>query len=99
MLFSHADKVAHAVIFGGLAALTAWGLYRVLSHWPLSRVLLLAVLFTTIYGAIDEAHQWFVPGRQSDVLDLCADLLGASVAAWWLSYPLGRRLLGVAADR
>ncbi len=32
------------------------------------------------YGATDELHQWFVPGRFSAVDDLVADALGAGAA-------------------
>jgi VanZ family protein len=36
------------------------------------------VLLTTLYGAFDEIHQWFTPGRSPDVHDLLADFLGAT---------------------
>jgi VanZ family protein len=37
------------------------------------------VLLVIVYGASDEFHQYFVPGRQADVFDLMADSLGAVV--------------------
>jgi hypothetical protein len=39
-----------------------------------------ALLLATLYGASDEFHQWFVPGRSPDRLDVLADSLGAAVA-------------------
>jgi VanZ family protein len=39
-----------------------------------------------VYGASDEFHQRFVPGRTADVLDWLADSLGACafvIVPWW----------------
>jgi VanZ family protein len=41
----------------------------------------LAVLMTAVYGALDEWHQSFVPGRFPERADFYADVLGAAVAA------------------
>jgi len=43
---------------------------------------LLAVVLGSLYGASDELHQWFVPGRNSDVLDWVADTLGVAIGAF-----------------
>lgn len=40
-----------------------------------------AFILTVIYGALDEFHQSFVPGRDADVEDLVADTCGAILAA------------------
>lgn len=46
----------------------------------------LAVALTTAYGATDEVHQMFVPGRFADWNDLLADGIGGALAAFacWL---------------
>ncbi|SHE23773.1 hypothetical protein BPUTEOMOX_1817 [methanotrophic endosymbiont of Bathymodiolus puteoserpentis (Logatchev)] len=35
-----------------------------------------SLIFTSLYGASDEWHQSFVPGRMSDTQDWLADTLG-----------------------
>ncbi|MFO7694915.1 MAG: VanZ family protein [Vicinamibacterales bacterium] len=77
----HLDKVLHAGAFGALAALAAWALTRGRLRSATWRVLLGASLISTAYGALDEMHQYFVPGRQADPADLAADALGALAAA------------------
>ena len=61
------------------------------------------VALTALWGAADELHQKFVPGRSSDVADFAADLLGALVAAAAVLLlsraPLVRRLLAPRAAR
>jgi VanZ family protein len=73
--------VLHAGAFGVLALLSAWALTRGslrAATWP---VLLAACLVAILYGATDEFHQSFVPGRDADVFDLFADAGGAFAAA------------------
>lgn len=82
------DKVVHFVAFGFLATLTV----RLL---PPSRAWL-AVLAVSLFGATDEWHQSFTPGRMMDWADWVADTAGALVAAVaytrWAAY---RRLLEI----
>jgi len=74
-------------IFALLALLAAWGLRRAFPAWPPSRALLLALLLTVAYGALDETHQRFVRGRTADPMDWAADGVGGAVAVaaivWW----------------
>jgi VanZ family protein len=42
---------------------------------------LAAVVIGSLYGASDELHQWFVRGRNADVLDWVADTLGVVAGA------------------
>lgn len=68
------DKVAHFGAYAVLGALLAFAADR-------SRVpLLLAVGVGLAYGASDEVHQMFVPGRSPDVLDWAADTAGVLTA-------------------
>lgn len=71
---SHFDKVAHYFAFGLVATL----IYRQVA--TLRRAALLAILLTSLYGALDEIHQSFVPGRSAGIDDWIADTLGALTA-------------------
>lgn len=47
---------------------------------------LIAILIACCFAASDEIHQFFVPGRDSQLGDLLADSLGivlAQLAIWW----------------
>lgn len=66
------DKIGHFGMFAVLAAL----LY--LSGLQAA----LAVLATGVYGALDEVHQLFVPGRTAHAADWLADVLGGATGVW-----------------
>jgi len=70
-LFPHADKLIHFVEFGGLAFLWA----KALSGRHLFWIWVLVIF----YGGIDEWHQKFVEGRQSDFFDFVMDAFGGGV--------------------
>lgn len=72
----------HVVVFGVLA-----GLIMLSFQGNMAVRFRLAVATAVFYGAVDELHQGFVPGRSMDLWDLCSDGLGAglfSCVAWWL---------------
>jgi VanZ family protein len=72
-----ADKIAHVCAYGLLGFLF-YRAYR--SHWPTASVWTMSgasLLSTGVYGATDEIHQYFVPGRFADPWDLLADVIGA----------------------
>jgi VanZ family protein len=71
-LFPAADKVAHVCLYAVLGAALAWGGRRTWKRSP--HVLLL--LLGSLYGASDEWHQSFVPGRDSSPWDWAADNVG-----------------------
>ena len=75
------DKHAHFVTYGVLAALVVWGLTDrapARTTWATAAA---AVALAALYGASDEWHQSFVPGREVSALDLAADTAGAAIAA------------------
>lgn len=81
-LFSGADLLAHAVIYGILGWLLARSLVPAqVTTW--GRVLLITMLVVA-YGITDEYHQAFVPNRDASFWDVLADGLGGFLAAVWL---------------
>jgi VanZ family protein len=75
------DKGAHAFEYGVLALLIAHAIRRTWLSTPLWRVLVYAIVATFVWGFLDEVHQAFVPGRNSDAADLLADTIGACVGS------------------
>ena len=75
----YSDKVVHASVFAVLAWLTHVALfhqpYRFLRRHSLS----ITFLFVVLYGMSDEFHQYFTPGRSTDIFDVMADAFGALV--------------------
>ncbi len=77
-LLSH-DKLLHAGAYAVLGALVA-AAFRARGVGA-GRAVALAVLVAAAYGATDEWHQAYVPGRDADPLDWSADAVGAALGA------------------
>ncbi len=73
------DKLLHALAYTVLGALLVPGFRG--AGFSARGAFLLAVGLASLYGATDEFHQSFVPGRSADVLDWVADTLGAALGA------------------
>ncbi|NJD51361.1 MAG: hypothetical protein FIB07_00660 [Candidatus Methanoperedens sp.] len=80
IFYKQPDKLAHLILYAGFGIL----LYNTLknSHDPTlhNHALLFAIIIGTIYGASDEIHQSFVPGRTASFWDLAADITGVIMA-------------------
>lgn len=70
------DKAAHFGAYALLGGLLAFAADR--SRLPI----LAAVMIGVLYGASDEIHQMYVPGRSPDVLDWAADAAGVATACF-----------------
>ncbi len=70
------DKMAHIVLYAGFGI----PLYFTLKNSQYLRLrdhaFIFAILIGTAYGASDEFHQYFVPGRTMSIWDLLADSIG-----------------------
>jgi VanZ family protein len=88
-IFSH-DKLLHMGAFAVLAGLAVGALAgaRIAS---LGKVAAIAAVLATGYGATDEWHQSYVPGRDADPWDWAADTLGAIAGAAAMTLILRRR--------
>jgi VanZ family protein len=96
--FIGSDKLAHFVLYGGLAALVSLGL-RANPKGVSPRVQwLVPIIFAALYGVTDEIHQLFVPERSFDPWDMVANSLGAVGVQLLLCGGIWRvRILGVGA--
>lgn len=74
------DKLLHFLVY----VIFAFTVHRAITHqgrFPFlaRQAYLFTFILVVLYGASDELHQYFVPGRQSSVLDWAADCIGAVV--------------------
>jgi VanZ family protein len=86
------DKLLHLVEYYILGYL----LMRVFTTSPVSflaeNAVLATILAGIVYGASDEIHQYFVPGRDCSLLDFLFDAAGVVLAA--VTFSFVRRQLG-----
>jgi VanZ family protein len=84
------DKLLHMGVYAVLGFLLYRGIRRrnagawlAAGWWTLG--------ISVVYGASDEFHQYFVPGRSMDIFDLMADAIGAACAIAFARYLEHRR--------
>lgn len=82
------DKPIHFVEYAILCLLICWAQFAPDgTARPIRRAVLFAIVATSLYGASDEIHQYFVPGRSSEISDWVSDTVGASLAGFlWYKY-------------
>ncbi len=71
-------NAGHFLLYAVLGGLYSLALPRSWRPWTAAMT---AVVFASLYGASDEFHQSFVPGRTPDVMDWAIDTAGAFSAA------------------
>jgi VanZ family protein len=74
------DKFQHFLAYFVLTAAIALWFSRERWRWPGLRPPVVTAALGSLYGIIDEVHQYFVPGRDCNVRDWLADTLGAILA-------------------
>jgi VanZ family protein len=75
------DKLQHLAAYAVLAA--AAGLWVPREKWKSRGLFFIAIAasIASVYGIIDEVHQYFVPGRDANVWDWIADAAGSVIGA------------------
>ncbi len=87
--FAVSDKIKHLSAFFGLSVLLSLTLLYQDKVSLFKKYFLVAALFiSSLYGLLDEIHQSFVPGRNSEFLDWVADSLGAAAGVLLVYYLL-----------
>lgn len=85
------DKLAHAAAY----ALLGFLFFRLFQTTGIqkSAVLLvtLSALASSLYGISDEIHQYFVPSRTADIMDVLADAVGSVLGALTAQLLLNRQ--------
>ena len=76
-LFPNEDVLYHSSIYAILALFFLRALRKTLSGRRILWLMLVTVAFCVFYGATDELHQLFTPGRSCDIFDVGVDTLGA----------------------
>ena len=76
--FNTQDKLEHFTGYFVLSVLLCLTLHFQKKNIQLSKYsVLIAFLLIISYGAVDELHQLFIPGRTADITDWLADSIGA----------------------
>ena len=96
LLFPMQDKLMHFTAYGVMGFLVSAARQHAARGNP-AAFIMTSVVLCGLYGLSDEYHQSFVPGRDPDVFDLCADVVGA-LAGTLLVYMLLRNRFVLRAD-
>ncbi len=81
------DKFKHFGAYAVLASLVYAALfiqnrYKIFKQKPA----LFTIIITALYGALDEIHQSFIPGRSCELMDWVADVIGILLAVIIIKY-------------
>ncbi|HEY9205714.1 MAG TPA: VanZ family protein [Candidatus Methanoperedens sp.] len=77
-ILNQQDKMLHTILYFGFGFLLFLTLKSV--GKSVIAALILSIIVGILYGASDEIHQMFVPGRTADIMDLAADVTGILLA-------------------
>lgn len=79
-VFPGADKLVHAIMFGGIVGALDFDYYRKCKQFQKS-VRYITLIFAVALGGITELIQSIDSiGRSCDIFDFCADIMGALIA-------------------
>ena len=71
------DKILHFVAYAILGVLFFRAFRTQRFKENINLVIVLSILSSSLYGLSDEIHQYFVPCRDTDIMDFFADVMGS----------------------
>lgn len=72
------DKLLHFIEYGILGVLLSIAFVKASPSWfPARWIWVSAALISILYGASDEIHQMYVPGRFATIADWVSDVIGS----------------------
>lgn len=77
--FAFSDKIMHLGGYGLLGALVFRALEQESLNLSRRGIILVAIVFSTLFGVSDEIHQGFVAERCADIFDAVGDFLGCTL--------------------
>lgn len=85
------DKFLHITAYCVLGITLIFASLGILKNTSKRNIIIFVILLGALYGISDEIHQSFVPGRNADVFDWLADLIGIGIS--FIFYPLILKLV------
>lgn len=79
------DKLLHFLAYALLGILFYRAYDTLAFSYNHKLLIFISILSTTLYGISDEIHQYFVPSRHADIVDVIANTLG-SICGVYLCY-------------
>ena len=80
------DKVLHFSAYAVLGALFSRAFKTTRLKDNIKLVIILSILASSLYGISDEVHQYFVPCRNADIMDVLADIFGSICGVYLFIY-------------
>jgi VanZ family protein len=74
--FKIEDKIIHSLVYLIFGLSLVYSILRINPSFSLLKLRYLVIIIGILYGASDEVHQYFIPGRVCDIYDLIADSIG-----------------------
>ena len=74
--FDFSDKLLHAGVYAVLGLLMFRAFRAMPERFSTAGLAAMSIIFTVLYGASDEVHQYFVPSRHAEFMDFAADAVG-----------------------
>jgi VanZ family protein len=76
--FRFSDKFLHFSAYAVLGILFFRAFQTLRIKTNIRILILLSIVSASLYGVSDEIHQYFVPFRNADIMDVLANILGAA---------------------